>query len=36
MEEGKKEKSANIKRLDGSCTEAGSSAVVTGFGEAFP
>ena len=32
MEEGNKEKAANIKKLDGSCTEAGGSAVVTVFG----
>ena len=36
MEEGNKEKAANIERLDGSCTEAGGSAVVPGFGEALP
>ena len=36
MEEGNKEKAANIERVDGSCTEAGGSAVVPGFGESFP
>ena len=36
MEEGNKEKAVNIKRLDGSCTKAGGSSVVPGFGEDFP
>ena len=36
MEEGNKEKAANIKKLDGRCTEAGGSAVVPGFVEALP
>ena len=36
MKEGNKKKSTNTKKLDGSCTKAGDSAVVPGFGEALP
>ena len=36
MEEGNKDNSANTEGLDGICTKARGSAVVPGFGEAFP
>ena len=36
MEEGNKEKAANIEKLDESFTKAGGSAIVPGFGEALP
>ena len=36
MEEGNKKKAVNIKIMDRSCTKAGGSAIVPGFGEALP